>query len=342
MGVSTLQRAVIVLVSAAAGSAMEGRVAAAQARTLAVAPIGSIGVESGDRRTEFGHIEGVAVDDGRGVLFLVDRLNARLSAFTRDGRFIAAAGRAGSGPGEFRSAGAVAAEGSTVYVLDLLNVRISTFVLRGNSLAWAGDTRLPFDARDLCVLDGQLFLLGYHGGLMVHRFDLRSGRVAASFGQPFEEGDAMMGALTASGYIHCDGVSRSVFVTAVSTPTVRRYSPAGQLLWETAIPRVAPSVITRTPAGVRFSPPRNRQNPDVVVSLTAVPGGRLLVQFGESWRGIGSLEDVVRVKTVLFDVRSGAVLRTLDNVPRIDFARDRYAYSHANDPFPRVVVYTWR
>lgn len=327
---------------AAAGTAVEGRVAAAQARTaVSVAPLGAIGVEAGDRRMEFGHIEGVAVDDVRGVIFLVDRLNSRLSAFSRGGRFIAATGRTGSGPGEFRSAGALAAQGSAVHVLDHLNVRISTFVLRSDSLTWISDTRVPFNARDLCVLNGQMFLLGYHQGRMVHRFDLRSGRVAASFGRPFREGDATMAALTALGLIHCDVASQSVYVTAYSTPTVRRYSRTGQLLWETAIPGITTSVVTRTPAGVRYSAPRGGKS-EIVVSLTVVPGGRLLVQFGEEWRGMGNLEDVVDVKTVLFDIRNGAVVGTLDNAPRIDFARGRYAYSHANDPFPRVIVYTWR
>lgn len=337
-----MKRILAIVVALAGVTAVEARVATAQARAaISVAPLGAIGVETGDRRMEFGHIEGVAVDDSRGVIFLVDRLNSRLSAFTRGGRFIVSIGRAGSGPGEFRSAGALAAQGSSVHVLDHSNLRISTFVLRGDSLRWIADTRVPFNARDLCVLNGQIFLLGYNQGRMVHRFDLRSGRVTASFGRPFREGDATMEALTALGLIHCDSASQSLYVTAYSTPTVRRYSPTGQLLWETTIPGITTSVVTRTGAGVRYSAPRGGKS-EVVVSLTTIPGGRLLVQFGEEWRGMRNLEDIVDVNTVLFDVRNGAVVRTLDNVPRIDLASGRYAYSHANDPFPRLVVYMWR
>ena len=309
---------------------------------LSLIPTATIGVAGGGGAAEFGAIEAVATYEDREVFYVVDRLNARLSAFTRDGKFIASAGRSGSGPGEFRAATEAASEGSTVYVLDPILSRISIFQLRGSALLPVADRRLGFAAKALCVMDGQVFLLGYNNGRMVHQFDPATGKLSASFGAPFRAGDAVIGSMTDAGYIVCDSESGSLYVAAVATAVLRRYSAQGRLIWQAAIPQMAPSVITRTRTGVRFSAPAGRTFDDSVTSLALVPGGRILVQFGAGFSGIQSLQDIVDVRSVVFDRRTGSRFDGGSALPRIDFASGGHAYSHAHEPFPRIIVYAWR
>lgn len=310
---------------------------------VAVVAVGSIGVEEGDPRRVFGDITGIATDEHQGVLFILDRLNHRLSAFRRDGRFIASAGRAGAGPGEFRAAIAVAGDGAAATVLDAVNLRLSTYHLRSDSFGLVRDRQFKLMATDICVLSGRTFVLGYHQGGLVQEMNAL-GHVTKSFGNPFREGDRTMAQLTAHGQIFCDPVSQSVLVAATSTPIVRRYSLSGALLWESSVPGMIASVISRTGSGVRFSKPPKSEIPDVIVSLTVAPRGRVLVQYGGVQRGsgTGTHADITSVATAIFDISNGAVLKTLSTLPRIDYSTLQYAYSHANNPFPRVVIYEWR
>lgn len=309
--------------------------------SISLSRYGSIGVEVGDPTKEFGNIEDVAVEDGSGTIFLVDRLNHTLAAFDRAGRFIASTGRRGEGPGEFRHPGPLGVGRGRIHVLDRGNLRISTYVLEADSLALEAETRVPFQIHDMCILNGDIFLLGYRQGKLLHRFDLRTGAVTASFGRPFRDDDAGIAALTAFGLLLCDEESQSIYVTANSIPTVRRYSPTGRLVWEAEVPKIS-SIITRTARGVRYAAPENGGNSEVTVSLTATRGGGLLLQFGEAFRGVGTLQDIIDVTSVVYDRSNGNLLKRLTDVPRIDLSDRRFAYSHGNDPFPRLIIYRWR
>lgn len=333
----------IAMVVGATAVLLPGRIAAAQTlRPDVLEPVAAIGVEMGDPKLEFGTIVSMAVDDTRGVLFLLDPLKARLSAFSRSGRFIDAVGRRGSGPGEFGAATALMFDGANLHVLDQRNLRITTYGLRGDSFELTAEVRLPFQVVGACVLNQTVFLLGYHRGSMVHRFDLQKRQVTGSFGLPFHEGDAAMAALTAWGLIFCDAASNSVYVPPTSVPTVRRYSPAGELMWESEVPGMAPSTVRRSASGVTWTRPKDRENPHTMISLSTLRSGQLLVQYGEvAWR-TGVPEDAVDVRSVVYDVRSGLRLTTQDDLPRIDVASGKFAYSRANDPFPRIIIYAWR
>lgn len=315
------------------------------AQAVEVTRIASIGVLAGDSRIEFGGIAGVAADDRTDVLFVLDRLNHRLSAFRREGDFIAAAGGQGGGPGEFRYARAVAAEGSSVHVLDPGNARISTFEFQTDAFVIKSETRLPMaEGWDMCALDEHFFVLRYdpQRERLIHRI-ASSGEVIASFGRAFRNGDAVMAMYTDVGIIVCDPVSESIYVTATSTPIVRRYSATGELLWEAEVPGMTPPTITRTTTSIRFSRPPGRDHSDMTVSLAVLPAERLLVQFGETFPGMDGMGgDIIDVTSAVFDIRDGTVLGTFDHLPRIDFTSGQHAYSHTSDPFPGVIVYEWR
>lgn len=309
-------------------------------------PVGSIGVLSGDPRLEFGRLVAVGVDDRTGIIFVLDYLNARLSAFSADGdRFLAATGRPGGGPGEFRWARTMTSVDTTILILDPGNLRLSHYVFSGDSLSLVRETRLPYpEAMDMCLVGESLVIFGYHEGFLLRRIDLE-GTHERSFGQPFRRGHPLIEQGSAIGHVACDPDGRSVFVAALGTSVVRRYTADGDLLWESEIPGFVPTTMSVTgPGRVRYGSPPDREFPSLTVSLVVLPGGRLLVQFGEPTRGMGSPEDMIDVHSVLFRAADGAVLGTFDSetIPRIDHTSGSRAFSLGNDPFPRVAIYEVR
>lgn len=308
--------------------------------TVGIVLVRSIGTIAGDSRFQFNKIDAVGVNDKDGIIFVLDQINARLSAFTHEGRFVAMTGPKDWGRGEFWFAYSLAASGSSVRIYDA--GRIFTYALRGGAFVQRDEWRVPFEVSAMCILNEEIFALGYHQGSLVHRIT-PDHRVTVSFGRPFRDEDPLMAELAASGRIVCDPGSHSIFVASVLTPTVRRYTPSGELLWEKGIPGgFVRKTITRIPNGVKFSPPKNREHADMVVSLTVIPGSRLLLQYGEEPGGTAPTQNILHVQSVLYEINTGAVLAVRQDLPRIDFASGQFAYSRANDPFPKVKMYEWR
>jgi hypothetical protein len=84
----------------------------------------------------FGSISDVQVAPGTGRVFVLDGLNARVSAFSPDGVFLAAWGRRGRGPGEFDGPVSLAVERDTVAVVDSRGAHFFTW--RGTYLGSVG------------------------------------------------------------------------------------------------------------------------------------------------------------------------------------------------------------
>lgn len=61
----------------------------------------SIGAPDGDERYLFGEIADVALSRGGDTVFVLDRMERHVKAFTRDGRYLFRFGRRGKGPGEY-------------------------------------------------------------------------------------------------------------------------------------------------------------------------------------------------------------------------------------------------
>jgi DNA-binding beta-propeller fold protein YncE len=127
---------------------------------------------------------GVAVDD-RGRVYVADYANHRVQVFDRAGRVLAAWGREGGGPGEFRRPRAIAVDArGRVVVADAGNDRLQWFDPDGDILgAWGGGGALaaPFARPEALAADdaGGLAVLDADGG-RVRRFD-PDGRLLAAW-----------------------------------------------------------------------------------------------------------------------------------------------------------------
>jgi hypothetical protein len=306
----------------------------------------SFGVMSGDPRFEFGDITGFSVDAEHDVVLVFDRQKLELSAFTNDGRYVASVGRSGAGPGEFRGAARVAGPTTAggIYVPDHINSRISRWVLRGDSLVLTDEVRYHL-AGPICHLGDDLYLMAYSDGNLIQKLDSR-GLPTIAFGTAFVDGDPVIERFTANGKIACDANTQSVFVAATVYPVVRRYSALdGQLIWEAAVPDMVTPVVTRnsrSSAGLpMFRPAEGQEGWEPIVSVLVAPGDQLLVQYGSN-AGVGNGREIVSVTTVAYDIHTGQLRELRTDLPRLDFATAKNAYSHANEPFPRVRVFRWR
>jgi hypothetical protein len=309
---------------------------------LHLEPLATIGVLEGDRDEVFGNVRAVARADS--VLFVLDEMNGRISAFTNKGHYITAAGRRGRGPGELRWPRDISVEDDHVYVFDPGNLKVAVYGFSAGRLTSSKDVRLPFSAAQMCMLGGDIYLLGYHDGHLLHRID-PSGAVNLSFGRPFRADHPLLAQRSAHGRILCDSETRSVLVAAETSPQVRRYSADGELLWEASIPGfVATEMTLMGPGAVRYSAPPGQARSTVAVSLLLIASEVVLVQYAEPPEGIRALEDIVAVESALFGVSDGSVLSRSSDLPRVDHADGDLVYSRGNDPFPRIQVYRikWR
>jgi hypothetical protein len=304
----------------------------------------SVGVLEGDERFAFGNVEAMAIgEDGKHV-FVLDRLNHRLTALTQTGQFIGSAGRNGHGPGEFQWPSAVIADDSVAMVFDAAIGRMSSWVVRENTIALKGEvsSTIFLETRAACSLGGTIVLLRSLHGKTLQQI-APDGTLVQSFGEPFSpERHPMMAAATTFGYVACDRRNRSIFVAGSQVPVVRRYRDSGDLLWETAVPNIHPPVITPVGAGIRYSPPDGRQYSQVVTSLVPLGDSIVVVQFGDGGPHIAQPSDITSVTTVVMSAVDGRVLWQGTGLPRLDLADERHVYSHPNDPFPHVTLFEWR
>jgi hypothetical protein len=311
-------------------------------RGLRLTPIQEIGVAFGESDYEFGKVESVAATESGDHIFVLDQLRARLSVFRSSGEFVAATGRVGAGPGEFRNAQTVMVDlDGRVHVYDGGNLRVSTYVFHGGELELVEEVRVPIFGRHMCTLDGDYYVVGLHDGRIVHRVD-RHGQVVASFGEPFRMGHPLIELHSSYGLIYCDERNQSVFVAGVGTPVVRRYSSTGTLHWEQSIPGFRPiTIVPNQYGGVTYRAPDGQQLPTASVSLLTLPDDRVLIQFAEPAERGRTPEEIRDVQSALYRL-DGTLIGTTRSLPRVDHISGNLLFSRAIEDYPRVLIYVAR
>jgi 6-bladed beta-propeller len=152
-----------------------------QARSVALKPDLTIGVEDGDENLMFGQI--VRVDlDGRGNIYVLDYKYRKISIFGPDGKFLRAITvPAGQGPQEATNLSGIAVTpGGTLFVNDMRKV-----IVYGPDGGYLRTFLVDFMISSIgCPGTEELVAIGPHDGKILHVFDA-TGKLLDSFGDLF-------------------------------------------------------------------------------------------------------------------------------------------------------------
>ena len=296
--------------------------------------------------TLFGEITDVAID-GDFNIYILDRTNHSVRAFSRTGRFLGSAGRAGRGPGDLSWPNSLFHDGaSRLYVFDHVN-GIVVFETRDGTMTHRRSFGAEFRPTSACVFGDTLVVSAWRGDKILHLFT-PDGSPVRSFGEGFvrdtsERVRAMANRMTLR--VNCDRENNRIYATPNATGVVRAYQTDGRLLWERELPDYRGAQFRAVPQGAMvisgsFSTSSVlRLGEDLlVVSVRHFE----LVRSSQVRQGggRGSLEDKEFITYVL-SARTGQLLTRGVGIPQLGAIRGDIAVGYEHDPFPRVFIMPW-
>jgi hypothetical protein len=283
----------------------------------------------------FGLVADVA-SAGDGRAFVLDALQRQVGVFGASGERTAVLGRAGPGPGEFLGPIALAVddERGALYVLDERRQGLDLFdAERG---AWQRTIPLDFQAADLCLASGRLYVLGGRGGYLLHEVSPADGRVLRSFAPDPDSRDLLLRGYRASGYLGCTPSGEIAFLPSLRPEVMRFDASTGKLLDAPPIPGYRPVRVRRVPGGtVQFDVPGGGDH-DYGSSILPLPGGDWLVQVGRLKRGSTSHHEFVSVRSLRLSASDGRMRPLTTRIPRVMASAGAVAYAVETSPFPAV------
>jgi hypothetical protein len=191
-------------------------------------------------------------------LYVADALDCAVKVFGEDGRFRAAFGRKGQGPGELSFPSGVCCAGSVIAVADKLNFRIQLFESGGEA---RGGFKLPFAPDRVFALDNGRILVTSNptgpraGERMLHAYGLDGHLLWEALGARLS-GDPVSAAF-ANMILLCLGEADDFYVLFRSGErTILHYADSGEVLGRVAVDEryVAREVVMPVgPGGLRLS-----------------------------------------------------------------------------------------
>jgi hypothetical protein len=309
-------------------------------RLHALTPVLGIGALDGAPEQVFGEIADAAVDQWGRFVVLDARYN-QLRLYDGRGRFIAAGGGPGAGPGEFQSPAALALQGdSTVWVLDRRAARVSRFHLGQDGFRFVDSFQLRVGGDDLCALGDHLFVygLGAEGTETVHRYSA-AGRSAGSFGIVYTGSNPLVRRQLLMGRLTCAEEDGLVLAMSNFLPEIRAYSADGALRWRSVFPDHLPILMEENAEGVRQGMPGHGRGYHYAASLVATTPGHAVVQLAHlTLTSIRSPYPFARLDTYVLDTRTGRGEHAGSDLPLLVYMGDRQALSARADPFPRLTL----
>jgi hypothetical protein len=307
----------------------------------AVGSVVRIGVVDGDDNQIFGRIREIAVDDA-GNVFVLDDQALKLSWFDSDGVFRGAAGRAGSGPGEFRAPIALAlGENGQVHVLDAAHRRISTFVAADTAIALVEERAIPFYAVDFCRLGSRIFLLSAQENGVIHEI-APDGTILRSFGEStIEIPEELSGHVplmrdnAARGRLVCASDPPAVVLVPEMISRVQAFDPDGALLWSRNLADYRQREWKLSPQnGVRMAPDPTSGSAHTAVDVS-LPGNDLIaITLHEG--SVANPEGTLELRTLSLADGSEREPRNVTGI--LAAVRHRLEYRYVKNPFPQITI----
>jgi hypothetical protein len=301
----------------------------------------AIGVLDGDERQVFGRIREVEVGTD-GDIFILDDQALVISWFGPDGTFRGRAGRAGGGPGEFRTPVGMALDRrGLLHVLDQALRRITVFERTAEGLALVRDVRLPVQGGDFCIEGDRYYVLAPLQQGLIHVFTL-DGEPLASFGElvadvptEMKRHEDILRQMQNLGRLLCVAGTQQIVFVPVESPLVRAFGADGALLWET---RLRPFYqrryeLSQGGRGIRLAPDPESNSAHTTLSVVK-DGETLVVTLAEA-----TLQDPVGIMEwrilALADGRE-TVRRDASGILAASGPTRRVTF--VNHPFPQVFV----
>jgi hypothetical protein len=286
----------------------------------------------------FGEVASVLVDKGART-YVLDSRSGEIREFDRDGTVLQRFGRLGTSAGEFaRPLSMVMDSAGRLYVGDLSG-RILVFKSIGGHYQLDRTLQVNVAPRDMCLLDGKLYLHGLSRDpeLVIHVYDL-GGRRLGSFGKVYKSPNTLINATLLDGHIACDPEDGLVFYAPKGgLGEIRAYDTRGREVWLTTIHGYRSSDIIETASGFSVSLPESGYN--WIHELTYFRGKGLLIQVAFALRADRMQGRDYRVlHTFLLSTKTGLGTFVSDSIWPIVSISPPYLVSSNIDPFPTIRV----
>ena len=284
----------------------------------------------------FGLVGDVAVaSDGRA--FVLDVMSEQVGIFTASGQRTATLGREGDGPGEFSGPVALAVDDrNDVFVLDERSQRATVF--SGADGMYRRSFPLDFHPRDLCFLNGRLYVLGVRDAHLIHEVSPVDGKVVRSFAPDPESGDMLLAGYRGGGYLACGREDEIVFLPALRPDVAVYKASSGTHIATAPIPEFRGLRVTRTASGsVTFEAPGGVRN-DNASSIIPLGPGAYLVQVGQLRPRSMTDHEFQSIRSYLLTSGKGQIVPiSADGRRAMAMHRDRMLVV-ASDPHPSVAL----
>lgn len=307
-----------------------------------VAQIGRLGDGAVDDPQVFGLIADVELDD-HGNVYVLDRHSAQVRIFDSQGTFVAAIGKPGEGPNEFRDPSTLELLSNGRVAVADRGAGLKIFAPTEEGYELESSVQLSLTPEGMCAAGGQVFAAGWRraSNTIIHHATGSSTGQRRSFGSGYRSESWLVQDQLSDGRIECmDDPARVVFAFELF-PVLRGYDAHdGKLVWEAGIDGYAQMKITETlsadgESAVAFSA---REVQDNLISVTRVASSHFLLQYlRANPQDVRSGVAEPSTRTYLIDAATGrgALIGPLPLVAAMDSVRQVALWLL---PYPRLEV----
>ncbi len=305
-----------------------------------------IGTATGERSEVIGKVQDI-VGGTDGYIYVLDSRYNEIKVYDPNGRFVRAVGKPGRGPSEFMypkkmtqtgtGALVVAGRESSAEIFEVVQTRPSQVP----SLKHAGLLTLGGIPEGMCALGDTLYFRGAAPTGIIHAYSEKTGHLQ-TFGKLYQSGSPFVQSQLSDGPIACQVDAQTLVTMFDWLPVVYAYAPTGKLKWKSMLSGFQPMKVVSTV--------NNKGRPsisygikgvtDVVKTLTAAPGGYVVIQIARRTPRSRQLNKKYAVlHTYLIDAATGEGVYVGDGLPPIYDITTAHIYAGVNRPFPQVKIY---